>query len=144
MARTLLIESIISSRFWVEAISIACYIIDRVFFRPILEKTPYEVYKGKKSNVSYLHIFGCKCFILKNPIDLSGKFKEKSDKGIFLDYSITSKAYRVFNKKTQPVEESTNIKFEETQPDQTQLGESEPVSDFTKSTSSKEVQTSGK
>jgi len=79
MTRTLLIESNISSHFWAEAVSIACYIINKVFLRHILEKTPYELFKGKKPIVSYFHVFGCKCFVLKNANDRSGKFEEKLD-----------------------------------------------------------------
>ena len=33
------------------------------------------------------------------------------DKGIFLGYSNTSKAHRAFNSKTQVVEESIHVKF---------------------------------
>ena len=33
------------------------------------------------------------------------------DKGIFLGYSDTSKAYRVFNSRTHVVEESIHVKF---------------------------------
>jgi len=74
MAKTLLIESNIYSRFGVDAICTACYIINRVFLRLILDKTPYELFKGKKLIVSYFHVFGCKCFILKNVNDRNGKF----------------------------------------------------------------------
>ena len=35
------------------------------------------------------------------------------DKGIFLGYSSTSKAYRVFNKRTLTVEESVHVAFDE-------------------------------
>ncbi|RDY01133.1 putative mitochondrial protein, partial [Mucuna pruriens] len=40
-----------------------------------------------------------------------GKFDSKVDKGIFLGYSNTSKAYRVFNSRTLVVEESIHIEF---------------------------------
>lgn len=138
MARTLLIESKISSRFWAEAVSTACYIINRVFLRPILDKTPYELFKGKKPIVSYFHVFGCKCFILKNANDRVGKFEERSDEGIFLGYSTSSKAYRVYNKKSQSVEESMNVKFQDSVQDessQTQYDETESALDLQMSTS---------
>ena len=67
--------------------------------RPILKKTPYEILKSKKPNISYFHPFGCNCFVLNNGKDNLGKFDEKSDEAIFLVYSQHSKAYRVFNKK---------------------------------------------
>lgn len=38
-----------------------------------------------------------------------GKFDPKSDKGIFLGYSTNSRAYRVFNKRTETVMESINV-----------------------------------
>ncbi|CAN0905819.1 hypothetical protein LINGRAHAP2_LOCUS23884, partial [Linum grandiflorum] len=42
------------------------------------------------------------------------KFDAKSDEGIFLGYSSHSKAYRIFNKRSQKVEETINVTFDET------------------------------
>jgi len=42
-----------------------------------------------------------------------GKFDPKSDKVIFLGYSTTSKGYRVYNLKTQIVEISMHVIFDE-------------------------------
>ncbi|PON67240.1 hypothetical protein PanWU01x14_104150 [Parasponia andersonii] len=80
--------------------------------RPIVNKTPYELWKGRKPNIGYLKVFSCKCFIL-NTKDNLGKFDSKSDVGIFLEYSTTSKAYRVFNKRTLIVEEFMHVIFDE-------------------------------
>ena len=49
-----------------------------------------------------------------------GKFDSRSDEGIFLRYSFTSKAYRVYNKKTKKVMEIVNVVINES---------SEPVSE---------------
>ena len=38
-----------------------------------------------------------------------GKFDSRNDKGIFLRYSFTSKAYRVYNKRTMKVMETVNV-----------------------------------
>nr|GFA00850.1 hypothetical protein [Tanacetum cinerariifolium] len=40
-----------------------------------------------------------------------GKFKEKGDKGYFIGYSMSSKAFRVFNKRTRRVEENLHVEF---------------------------------
>ena len=64
--------------------------------------------------MSHLKVFGCKCYILNNGKDNLGKFDAKSDKGIFLGYSLNSHAYRVFNKKLMTVEESIHVIFYET------------------------------
>jgi len=79
---------------------------------------------------------------LKNTNDRFGKFEEKLDEGIFPGYSMSSKAYRVFNKKTQFVEESINVKFQDYVHNllyQIQLEESEPVPDLIKFISPEEV-----
>lgn len=34
--------------------------------RPLLEKTPCELLKGRKPNITHLRIFGYKCFIYNN------------------------------------------------------------------------------
>ena len=38
-----------------------------------------------------------------------GKFQAKSDKGIFLDYSLNSRAYRIYNLHTKTIMESINV-----------------------------------
>ena len=57
-------------------------------------------------------MFGSKCYILNDQENL-GKFDAKSDEGIFLGYSTTSRAYRVFNKRTKTVMESINVKIDD-------------------------------
>ena len=72
----------------------------------------YELWNNRKPKITYLRVFGCKCFIL-NTKDNLGKFYSKADEGIFLGYSTSSKAYRVFNKRTLVVEESMHVIFDE-------------------------------
>ena len=51
-------------------------------------------------------------FIL-NTKDNLRKFDAKSDQAIFLGYSSTSKAYRVYNLRMNSMEESIHVKFNE-------------------------------
>ena len=58
--------------------------------------------------MKYFRVFGSKCFILNDRENL-GKFDAKSNEGIFLRYSVTSRAYRVYNKRTKTAIESINV-----------------------------------
>ncbi|GKF53517.1 hypothetical protein Tco_0160427, partial [Tanacetum coccineum] len=51
-----------------------------------------------------------------------GKFDGKSDEGYLLGYSTTSKAFRVYNKRTKRVKENLHIDFLEYQPNVTGSG----------------------
>jgi len=95
--------------FWVEALNTSYYIINRCMIRPILNKTPYELFKGRKPNIMHLRIFGCKCYVHNDGKDALGKFDPRSDEVIFLSYSSHSKAYKVFNKRTLCIEESVHV-----------------------------------
>ena len=79
MARTMLCENNLSKYFWGEAINTAYYILNRVSIKPLLSKTLYELYKGRKPNVSHLRSFGCKCFVVNNGKHSIGKMDAKSD-----------------------------------------------------------------
>ena len=57
-------------------------------------------------------MFGSKCYILNDRENL-GKFDAKGDEGIFLGYSTTSRAYRVFNKRTKMIMESINVEIDD-------------------------------
>ncbi|KAH9716551.1 hypothetical protein KPL71_021497 [Citrus sinensis] len=119
MARTMLNENSLPKYFWAEAVNTACYVLNRVLIRPNLNKTPYELWKDRKPNIGYFKVFGCKCFVL-NTKDNLGKFDPKSDVGIFLGYSNSNKAYRVYNKRTLIVEESMHVTFDESNPSSTE------------------------
>ena len=76
------------------------------------KKTTYEIWNGKKPKVKYFRVFESKCYILNYQENL-GKFNAKSDEGIFLGYSTTSQAYRVFNKRKKTVMESINVEIDD-------------------------------
>ncbi|GJW64140.1 putative ribonuclease H-like domain-containing protein [Tanacetum coccineum] len=62
-------------------------------------KTPYELFLGRKLALGFIRPFRCPVTIL-NIIDHLGKFDGKADEGFFVGYSINSKAFRVFNSRT--------------------------------------------
>ena len=72
------------------------------------------MYHSRKPNVAYFKVFGCMCFVLHTKDNL-GKFNAKAFEAIFICYSNTSKAYRVFNKFSLTIEESMHVKFEESE-----------------------------
>ena len=67
---------------------------------------------NKKPTVKYFHVFGAKCFTLKNEEHL-GKFESKAHERIFLGYSLESKAYRVYAIDHKKVIESMNGTFDD-------------------------------
>ncbi|GJV95294.1 putative ribonuclease H-like domain-containing protein [Tanacetum coccineum] len=114
-ARTMLEDSFLPNTFWAEAISTACYVLNRVLVTKPQNKTPYELITGKIPIISYIRPFGCHVTIL-NTIDHLGKFEEKSDEGFLVGYSLNSKAFWVYNLETKRVEENLHINFLENKP----------------------------
>ncbi|KAJ9546579.1 hypothetical protein OSB04_019122 [Centaurea solstitialis] len=96
-ARSMLIEAHLPIQFWAKAVNTACYT------------------QNRKPNIEYFHIFGCNCYI-KNDRDALGKFDDRADDGFLVGYSTISKAYRVFNKRRQTIEETIYVKFDESNP----------------------------
>ena len=113
MARSILSEYNVSDSFWAEAINTACYASNRLCCHRFRNKTPYELLIGRKPNISYFRVFGCKCYILKKSTRLS-KFQSKCDKDFLLGYSSCSKTYWVYNKTRGIVEEAYDVEFDET------------------------------
>ncbi|GKD52232.1 ribonuclease H-like domain-containing protein, partial [Tanacetum coccineum] len=114
-ARTMLADSFLPNTFWAEAVSTACYVLNRVLVTKPHNKTPYELLTGKLPIISYIRPFGCHVTIL-NTIDHLGKFAGKSDEGFLVGYSLQSKAFRVYNLETKRVEENLHITFLENKP----------------------------
>nr|GFD10055.1 ribonuclease H-like domain-containing protein [Tanacetum cinerariifolium] len=73
-------------------------------------KTPYELFNGRSPAIGFLKPFSCHVMIL-NTLDNIGKFEEKGDEGYFIGYSMSSKAFWVFNKRTRRVEENLHVEI---------------------------------
>ena len=77
--RTMLEEARLPTYFWAEAVSTTCFtqnctLIDRHGM------TPYRMVKGKKPNLKFFHVFGCKCFVIETHLEQLGKFEGVSPK----------------------------------------------------------------
>ncbi|GKD07971.1 retrovirus-related pol polyprotein from transposon TNT 1-94 [Tanacetum coccineum] len=73
-----------------EAIATACFTQNHSLIIPRHEKTPYQIINGRKLSV-----------------------KEKGDACIFVGYSTTSRAYRVYNKRTRMIIKTIRVNFDE-------------------------------
>ncbi|GJZ74123.1 putative ribonuclease H-like domain-containing protein [Tanacetum coccineum] len=67
-ARTMLADSKLPTTFWAEAVNTACYVQNRVLVIKPHNKTPYELFLGRKPALSFMRPFGCPVTIL-NTID---------------------------------------------------------------------------
>ncbi|GKC80807.1 putative ribonuclease H-like domain-containing protein, partial [Tanacetum coccineum] len=111
-AKTMLANSKLPTTFWAEVVNTACYVQNRVLVIKPHNKTPYELFLGRKPALSIMRPFGCPVRIL-NTIDHLGKFDGKADEGFFVGYSTNSKAFRVFKSRTRIVEENLHVQFSE-------------------------------
>ncbi|KAJ0946797.1 hypothetical protein HanRHA438_Chr01g0007941 [Helianthus annuus] len=76
--------------FWSEAVSAACYTLNRVLTVKKYKKTCFELLHRYKPNLEFLEPFGSPCTF----IDENGKFGAKSNEGFFVGYASPLK--RVF------------------------------------------------
>ncbi|GJY56759.1 putative ribonuclease H-like domain-containing protein [Tanacetum coccineum] len=70
-ARTMLADSKLPTTFWTEVVNTACYVQNRVLVIKPHNKTPYELFLGRKPALSFMRPFGCPVTIL-NTIDHLG------------------------------------------------------------------------
>jgi hypothetical protein len=76
------------------------------------DKNPYELWKGRPTNVKHFRVFGRKCYI-KREDGRMGKFDSHVDKGILVGYSSTRKSYKCYNLRLNKVVESINVTIDE-------------------------------
>nr|GEX05334.1 retrovirus-related Pol polyprotein from transposon TNT 1-94 [Tanacetum cinerariifolium] len=109
-ARTMLADAKLPVTFWAEVVNTACYVQNRVLVNKAHNKTPYELFNDRTPAIGFFKPFGCHVMILIT-LDNLGKFELKGDEGYFLRYSMSSKAFRLFNKRTKRDEENVHIEF---------------------------------
>jgi hypothetical protein len=85
IARTNLIASGLSNRYWARAISYAAD-VSNIQYRNDLKSTPHEAMFGQKPNVGHFQPFGIICWVYKRPDqrNVDNKFEARSVEGIYV------------------------------------------------------------
>jgi hypothetical protein len=113
MAQTMLMDSKLTNIIWTHAVHTTAHIQNRVILRNKNDKTRYDLWKGRPTNVKPFRLFGNKCYI-KREDGRMGKFESHVDKGVLIGYSSTRKAYMCYNLRLNKVVESINVTIDET------------------------------
>lgn len=111
MARSMLLDSKLPKKFWGEAISTAVYLKNRTPVKA-LNKTPFEVWHGKKPKVSHLRVFGSDAYA-HVPRDERAKFDTKTRKCIMVGYGNVTKGYRLYDPTEGKIIHSRDVQFNE-------------------------------
>lgn len=110
MTRSMMSDSEIPMDFWGEAVCTAAHIKNRVK-SSVHERTPYELWMGRKPNVKYMKRFECVAYVL-----IKGgrwrKFDAKTNKGIFIGYGYNN-TYRVYIPERNKVQCACDVNFDE-------------------------------
>ena len=91
MARCMMATAGVPKQLWPYALSTAVYLKNRSI-HSAHNRTPFEMFHGMKPDISQLHIFGCKAFVLN---EVRKKLDSKAREAVLLGYSHNSKTYVV-------------------------------------------------
>jgi hypothetical protein len=97
---------------WGEAAMTTIYVHNRSRHCILKDMTLEEAFSGKKPNVEHLRIFGCPIYF-HIPKDKGNKLEPSRNKGIFVGYSESSKAYRIYIPEQHKIEVSRDVTFNE-------------------------------
>ncbi|GJV06990.1 retrovirus-related pol polyprotein from transposon TNT 1-94, partial [Tanacetum coccineum] len=89
---------------WAEVVATACYTQNRSLIHTRHCKTPYELVHDKKPDLTFFRVFGALCYPTNDSEDL-GKLQPTTDIGIFVGYAPSRKGYRIYNKRTRPMQD---------------------------------------
>nr|GFC73887.1 integrase, catalytic region, zinc finger, CCHC-type, peptidase aspartic, catalytic [Tanacetum cinerariifolium] len=95
-----------------EAVATACYTQNRSLIYTRHHKTPYELVRNKKPDLTFFRVFGALCYPINDREDL-GKLQPTADTGIFVGYASSRKGYRIYNKRTRRIMETIYVQFDE-------------------------------
>ena len=113
MVRSMISNSTLPDFLWGDALKTAVYILNKVPSKSV-PRTPYELWTGKKSNLSHFHIWGCAAEVRPyNP--QMRKLDPRTISGHFIGYSERSRGYRFYcpTHSTRVVESNRAVFFED-------------------------------
>ena len=89
---------------------IACYLVNISPSSTLEDKTPHEVWNGKKPSLSHLRLFGCDEYVHVQK-EKRTKLDNKSERCIFIGYKDGLKGYKLWNPETRKVVYNQDVVF---------------------------------
>jgi hypothetical protein len=86
----------LGQEFWAEAMGTACYLVNISPLSTIDDKTPQEVWTGKKHSLTHLQVFGCEAYVYV-PNKNKSTLDKNDEKCIFIGYKDGLKGYKLWN-----------------------------------------------
>ena len=83
----------LNESFWGYALLTTAFTLNRVPSKAV-EKTPYEIWVGRRPNMSFLRVWGCDAYVKRM---LSTKLEPKSERCVFVGYPKETKGYYFYN-----------------------------------------------
>jgi hypothetical protein len=111
--RCILMESGVPLQFWAEALKTANVIRNHVSTKICGEKTPMELWTGRKPNIRYFRIFGCKVFARIPSPYWRGKLGQRAEQGVFMGYDENRKAALVWIQDRRQMVSSRDVQYME-------------------------------
>ncbi|KAL4383231.1 hypothetical protein GQ457_15G018270 [Hibiscus cannabinus] len=93
MVRSMMSHTDLPTSFWGYALETAAFTLNRVPSKSV-QKTPHEMWTGKRPNMSFMKIWGCKAYVKHQ---MSTKLEPKSEKCTFVGYPKETKGYYFYN-----------------------------------------------
>ncbi|KAK8495060.1 hypothetical protein V6N12_055207 [Hibiscus sabdariffa] len=93
MVRFMMSHTDLPTSFWGYALETAAFTLNRVPSKSV-QKAPHEMWTGKRPNMSFMKVWGCKAYVKHH---MSTKLEPKSQKCTFVGYPKETKGYYFYN-----------------------------------------------
>jgi hypothetical protein len=92
----------LGQEYWAEVVGTTCYLVNRSPSSAVDDKTPPEVWSGKKLSLKHLKVFGCDGYVhvLK---ENRCKMDKKAETCIFIGHKDGVKGYKLWNLETKKI-----------------------------------------
>jgi transposase InsO family protein len=95
-SRSILSGAKLGQELWAKVVGTTCYLVNRSPSSTLDDKTPHDVWTGKKPSLEYLKAFGCVAYV-HVPKENKSKLDNKVEKCIFMGYKDGVKGYNLWN-----------------------------------------------
>lgn len=112
-ARAMLLHARLPAKFWIYAMMHAIWLRNRCLTTATHDqKTPYEIWTGKRADLKHARVFGCKAYVNLMKDQLIGrKFEARAKMGIYVGYDYARLAHKVYIPDRKSVIFSRDVTF---------------------------------